>query len=291
MRNLLKADFYKIFKDKLFLALCICIGSLSVVVPLIYMGVDRIAQFDGEEVVHIFGATDLFGVLFSSSSVAGMLIAIFSAIILNRDFKSGVIRNKLTAGKDRTTAYLAALIENLIIGIGFTVVFALIGFVIGLAFLPFSLKENYTVSTELLHLFFTLIINICVLAFHYTLITFFIYGAHSLALAIIIPYVVVNICNTYTSFASLLAVMKLGENPESSLIGFKVLEIMNFYGGKEALLSSILGNDFSVFALTEGVEYSVFDAYHIVGYTLIPLICAGLLNYLGIVIFRKKDLK
>lgn len=291
MRNLLKADFFKIFKDKLFFALCISVGALSVVVPMIYIGIDKIASFGEEVEEHFFSAIDLLGLLFSLTSVVGILVPVFTAIILNRDFRSGVIRNKLTSGKNRTTVYLAALIENLILGIGFTLIFAFIGFIFGLVFLPFSLNENYVISTELLHIFFVLLINICVLAFHCSVITFFIYSTRSLALAIIIPYVFVNVCSTITSLTSMLAMYELSKHPESHLIGFKILEIINFYGGKEALLSSFMSNNFSIFALTGGAEYSIFDVYHIVGYTVIPLVLAGLLNYLGITIFRKKDLK
>ena len=292
MRNLLKADFFRIFKDKLFLALCISVGALSIFTPLVYVGIDRLISIDEEGVTsHLFCAVDLFGMLFSLTSVVGILVPVLTSIILNRDFKNGVIRNKLTSGKNRETTYLAALIENLILEIGFTIVFALIGFIISATFLPFSLKTDYVFSTELLHIFFIFIINICVLAFHCSVITFFIYATRSLALAIIIPYVIVNICSTITSIGSIIAALKLGNNPESQLIGLKIIEIINFYGGKEALLSSFMSNNFSIFALTEGVGYNVFDVYHVVGYTVIPLVFACLLNYLGIIIFRKKDLK
>ena len=57
MFNLLKMDLKRLFKDKLFLVLCILAGVFALITPLLYKGL--FALMEGEDLLGMFSAKDL----------------------------------------------------------------------------------------------------------------------------------------------------------------------------------------------------------------------------------------
>lgn len=121
MINLLKADFYKLVKNKAtYIAFIVCI-LLSLFTVLLYKAIASMGEAVGG--FNISAKALMFGA-FALSTNTGLLIPIFAGIFTISDVRHGTIRNKILFGENRTKVYLS----HLIVSACFSVVSAIISF-------------------------------------------------------------------------------------------------------------------------------------------------------------------
>ena len=130
MSKLFAADMYKIIKSKLTLVLLIIAVGLPVLLVLtsffLQLFAASLTSDPTEEalVSSLFDAKTLMASSFSMTNNLGLIIPIFSAIIVGADLSNGTLRNKIIAGHKRWHIYLSHLLTMII----YDVVAILIGF-------------------------------------------------------------------------------------------------------------------------------------------------------------------
>jgi hypothetical protein len=112
MKNLLKADYYKLFKSKMTYILIIICALLSIFTLLLEVFLKFvIKELDADFPLSIEGRSIMFGTL-SLTNNTGLLIIIFVGIFTLTDIKHGTIRNKILCGENRIKIYLSHLIVS-----------------------------------------------------------------------------------------------------------------------------------------------------------------------------------
>ncbi len=117
MGKLLKADLYRIFKNKLFLAAALLSVAFPVITTLMYLLIDNImpmmSDLTGTAMSGInLSGRELISESFILSSNMGIILPIFITIFIGFDVTGGTLRNKIIAGRSRTSIYFSHLISS-----------------------------------------------------------------------------------------------------------------------------------------------------------------------------------
>ena len=124
MLNLIKADFYRIFKDKVFWIMIIICFSFALLFPVFEFGLASFA--DGTDPYNPFGVS--FTAV-TSMSLNAFIVPIFLLILLSKDVMNGTIRNKVIVGKTRIEIFMSNLVISIIMVLAITIATALIGLI------------------------------------------------------------------------------------------------------------------------------------------------------------------
>jgi ABC-type transport system involved in multi-copper enzyme maturation permease subunit len=146
--NIIKAEFYKLGKAKLFfvcLCLCVVLGSVATVAMKLGIGQgDDLAEttFSGVEMIGF--ALDI------GTPIPQIIIALFIAFFAANEFQSGAIKNYISKGVSRTGLYLSKLavcgMAALVLLIGFMASACVTG-TISLGFDPLGVATFSNVAT------------------------------------------------------------------------------------------------------------------------------------------------
>lgn len=144
MKQLLKADLRRFFKDKLFLVSLIVIGIFAIITPLLFKLIASISInsdiFVGTEldINEFFNAKSLSLNCFNLSSDVGFILTIFLTILICKDFSYGTIRNKVVSGHTRHNIYLSSLITSIIFLVALILGYYLLNLGVSLCLFPFA---------------------------------------------------------------------------------------------------------------------------------------------------------
>lgn len=199
MLNLLKADFYKLFKSKLTYISLIIFIILSLLLIVLYKGISIIGDTYSEG-FEISGKSIMFG-SFSLTNNTGLLIPIFAGIFTISDIKHGTIRNKILFGQNRIKIY----ISNLIVSSFYCVLSALISFLvitIGQAIF-FKYGASFS-SDELLNFIRSLLIGIFSYIFVASISTFFALVTKSTPITVVLTIFICLGLSIISSLSSLI---------------------------------------------------------------------------------------
>lgn len=270
MRSLLKTDLRRILKDKLFLVVCILGTVLASFTPLLYKGLSLIIGMEDELLGLLPHSKNMFFTAFEPGNNFGFILPILLALVLCKDFGYGTVRNKIICGKSRVKIFLSMFFSGTIVMCGMILLHALLTLGIALCFFPYQ-EEAFTADSfgyMMLSLLFSLLIYVFISAF----VCFLSVSMKNAELAVII-YVAANlffkISGGIVSVAALIG--PAFTNFPSEL--FEILQRINLFN------ASYIG---------QGTTYTHTDV-------LCLLIAAftgiGLCLFLGITVFRKKDIK
>ena len=258
MGSILKADFYRIVKDKMFIILCIvCLGA-SVALTTVLGFALRDAELGG-----LLGLGSAFGTaefLSSPSGTFSIVLTIFTAILIAKD--NSTVRNKIICGKSRTEVFFANFIVILTVYMGFALLHLLLSFCVGLIFLPptYFTLEPYQVVLGVLY---KLIGYVAVASF----LSLFLAGLRNTALAIVL-----TLTSSYLlQFLGLILMLVADEKFREFLSVAQYVNIPN-------VIASTF--DANLFTLGSSITYLLTCG------TVI-----GLGIGLGLLAFKKKDLK
>lgn len=125
MRKLLRADFARLFRDKLFyLAIAVLVGF------------EIMAMSEGYRLIHQYHyPITMTEYLFIYFQMFGLVLSVFASLHMGRQYSDGTIRNKLVVGHRRYAVYLAELITMATAAVIMHAVTFLTGYVIGGLFL------------------------------------------------------------------------------------------------------------------------------------------------------------
>ncbi|MBE6535504.1 MAG: hypothetical protein E7677_02650 [Ruminococcaceae bacterium] len=281
MLKLLKVDFKRVFKDKLFLVVCILAGVFAVVTPLLYVaifGSIGVETNEMSETLEALGmainAKSMFFQSFSLGNNLGLILPVLLAIILCKDFAHGTVRNKIISGKSRTSIFLSMYSVCFCVLFGAMVLHALLTMLISLIFFPYQSTEF--VASDIGYFLLSLLFEALIYVFVAALVSFLCACTKNMGLAIVGYVAVVMIMSVLTSILQFGALMvPVADGGDS--VALKVIEFLqdiNLFN-----FSTVIG---------VGTKYS---AREVLCCILSPTILSAGITLLGIFKFKKKDIK
>ncbi len=267
MLNLLKTDLKRVLKDKLFIILCIIAGVFSLITPLLYKGL--YVLMGGDDFLGMFSAKGLFFRSFVPGDNLGLIAPVLVAIALCKDFSHGTVRNKIISGYSRVTIFLSIFLASLIILCAVMLASGLLTLAFSLCFFDYQ-DQAFTwkdFGYLLLSIGFEMLVYCFIAAFTAFLCVFM----KNVGL-VIVGYVGIAFLFTIIGAVTAIAV----EFPsEMSKFGYETLCFIN---NANLFSSTIIG----------GGSYGWRELLYILTPTLGG---SALFVWLGVVVFKKKDLK
>ena len=276
MLNLLKTDLKRIFKDKLFLIVCLIGVGLSIFTTGLFAGMEGLIEetLENEIFVFSFDSKSLTFNAFSPLNDFGLILPIFIAIIIYKDFSYGTIRNKIISGNSRMNIYLSILLSTII-----TISICILGYSLltfGFSSIFFDYSQVISFGEDFLYFISSLFFAVLCYTFIAVLISFACIIFNNVGIAIVAYFGVAFICTI------LFSIIGVGINALSSEAGNEVvvsiLETINYLNVFN-LLGSVIG---------KGTVYELKEVLFII---LSVIFYNSLIISLGIVLFNKKDLK
>ena len=275
MIDLLKADLKRAVKDKLFIVLSIIAVVFAFITPLLYKFIFEIMEVDVESMQELdailgtINAKTMFFGAFSLSNNFGLILPLFVAIIICKDFSSGTIRNKIICGKSRASIYFSLLITCGILICFFILAHAILTLLISLMF--FDYQQTEFTASDFGYLMASIGLEFIIYLFVSVILTFFITSMKNMGLSIVCYFAfsfLMIIIGSVTQTASMFV--------DVDTVTFKFLEFFN------------VSNPFMGVAIGSGVSYDIKTILYII---LPNVIFSVIIVILGLIIFKKRDLK
>jgi hypothetical protein len=140
MKNLLRADIYRVMKSKLTLVALILALAFPVLIVLLYAGLGAIMDLDPEiaGTVTLFNANSIIGSAYSMTNNLGLVVPAFAGILVCLDYTNGTLRNKIIAGNRRTAVYMSHLTVSVLFSVVIITIYAAVTAGLALIFFPFD---------------------------------------------------------------------------------------------------------------------------------------------------------
>ena len=281
MLRLLKVDFKRVLKDKLFLVMCILAVVFAAVTPLLYVAIfGTLGVETGEmgEMLDALGmsinAKSMFFQSFSLGNNLGLILPVLLAIILCKDYSHGTVRNKIISGNSRTSIFLSMYSTCFTVLFGVITLHALLTLLISLIFFPY--QSTAFVASDIGYFFLSLLFEALLFLFVAALVSFLCACTKNMGLAIVGYVAIVMIMSVVTSILQFGAIMLPVADGESSfaLNAVEFLQDINVFN-----FAAVIG---------VGTKYSVRE---ILCCVLSPVISTIGLTAFGIFKFKSKDIK
>lgn len=281
MLKLLKVDFKRVLKDKLFLVMCILAVVFAAVTPLLYvaiLGTLGVETGEMSEMLDALGmsinAKSMFFQSFSLGNNLGLILPVLLAIILCKDYSHGTVRNKIISGNSRTSIFMSMYSICFCVLFGVITLHALLTLLISLIFFPYQSTDF--VASDIGYFFLSLLFEALLFLFVAALVSFLCACTKNMGLAIVGYVAIVMIMSVVTSILQFGAIMLPVADGESSfaLKAVEFLQDINVFN-----FAAVIG---------VGTKYSVRE---ILCCVLSPVISTAALIFLGIFKFKSKDIK
>lgn len=277
MTGLIKLDFKRVLKDKLFLVVGILAVVFAVITPLLYLMIfGTMEQIDPvtEELLagYITAKGQFFGA-FSFGNNLGLIAPLLIGIILFKDFNYGTIRNKIITGRSRASIFLATFIVCFVALFGIVLAHALLTLVICLPF--FDYQATPFVLADLWYFLESLLFQMLVYLFVAAFVSYLCATAKNLGLVIVLYVAVVLGCSMIAGILQIVQIaIEVQPEKETTAAILEFVQRINIFNS-----SATIGL---------GTSYETKDVWY---YVLTPIVyTVGLLGF-GMWKFSKKDLK
>lgn len=274
MRGLIKADFRRVFKDKLLLVMGILAVVFAAITPLLYalMFSDMGIEEDPMISTFITGKSQFFSA-FSIGNNLGLIAPVLLGIALCKDFSFGTVRNKIIAGKSRSAIYLSLFVTCATVLTVVMVGHALI--TLGISLIFFDYQPTAFTLSDFWYFLESLAFEILILLWVAALLSYLCTCMKNVGLVIVL----------YIAVSFVLAI--------AGSIVQVVLAVLETTGGNETLADILKFVDrinvgTAALYIGTGTKYTLEDVL----YHTVPVI-AGILGFTGLGLwqFNKKDLK
>ena len=268
MLSLLKIDFKRVLKDKLFMVLAILALVFAVISPLLYKVLFSLLEAEEFAGMVVDGKMMFFS-SFSAGNNLGLIAPILVMIALCKDFSFGTIRNKIISGKTRAQIFISLFITCFVITWGVILAHALV--TLGFSLLFFDYQSTPFTAADFNYFISSLALQMLIWFFICAIMALLIVLMKNAGLAVVTYAAVMFI---FTIFGSIVqAALMMPDFIDQATMS--ALECLN---GSNPFVNSI----------GLGTSYQVKDVlYMLIPCTVGSILCIGL----GIVGFNKKDLK
>lgn len=274
MTELFRADLKRVLKDKLLLVMGILAVVFALITPLLYAAIFSMdGLLDDPMFSSLVSAKSQFFQSFSMTNNLGLIAPVLLAIVLCKDFSFGTVRNKVISGKSRVSIYLSLFAVCALV---LSAVILLSAFVsLGVSLIFFDYQPGPFTFADFGYFMASLAFQLLVLLFMAALLSLLCACTKNVGSAIVL----------YVAITFLLVLV-------GSVIQM-VCSVLQITGKNEQLVEVLLVVDRlnvgrAAGYIGAGTSYTWKDVLYL---TLVPL--AGILGFtgLGILRFRKKDLK
>ncbi len=273
MGNLIKSDFKRVLKDKLFLVVCILGIVFALITPLLYMLIVGGADSALELLPIDISAKTNFFESFAPGNNLGLIAPVLLAIILCKDFSFGTVRNKIIAGKTRTSIFMSMYVVCFVVLWAVILLHALLTLTVSLLF--FDYQSGGFHIEDFWYLMESIAFEVLIYLFIAALICWLCATMKNVGLVIVL-FVAINFVLTMVASILQLCVMFL----EADAASENTLNILKF-------LQKINIFNYSL-SIGTGTKYTTEDVLY---NTLVPVLSTAALLTLGCVKFNRKDLK
>ena len=260
--------------------MCIIAAVFAIITPVLYIiilsvsGGSEIEEYLAMEMLgSVFSAKTQFFSAFSIGNNFGLIAPVLLAIVLCKDFSFGTIRNKIIAGKKRSSIFMSLFITCSTVFVGIMLFHSF--FTLGVSLIFFDYQSTAFTLGDLRYFLVSLLFEILVLLFISALLSYLCANMKNVGLAIVL-YVAISFALVMIGSVvqvALAAIMPINVNETVSA----VLEFIDKINIGTASSRIGVGNTYSF----EDVLYNTLPS--VIG-------IAGFLG-LGILKFKKKDLK
>lgn len=277
MNKLIKLDFKRVFRDKLFLVVCILAVVFAVITPLLYIvifgSMGEIDQITQEILSGYITAKGQFFSAFSFGNNLGLIAPLLIGVILFKDFTFGTIRNKIIGGHSRISIFLSTFVVCFVALFGVVLAHALLTLVICLPF--FDYQSTPFAMPDLWYFFESLLFQMLVYLFVSAFISYLCATQKNIGLIIVLYIAVVLGCSMIAGILQVVVLtVEMQPNMEDAVAILEFLQRINIFNS-----SATIGL---------GTSYEVEDVWY---YVLTPIaFTLGLLGC-GMWKFSRKDLK
>ena len=277
MNKLLKIDFHRVFKDKLFLVACILAVAFAIITPALYLVLwSTMGDMDAITKELLAGYVNAKGQFFSAFSFGnnlGVIAPLLIGIILFKDNSFGTVRNKIISGYSRLSIGVSNFIVCFTTLFGLMLVHALMTLGFCLPFFDYQSTPFTTADFWYLleSLFFQMLVYLFVSVFVSCLCT----TKKNVGIMIVLYIAVVF---GFSMIAGILQVILLfiEEMPDMG----KLVKVLDFFQRINIFNSSAM--------IGIGTEYSAKDVWY---YVLTPIVSSiGVFGW-SLWRFSKKDLR
>ena len=143
MINLLNANFIRLRKNKIFWILTIF--SIGVSLCIVFAQYHQMIKY-GDEI-------QVAQLLLNYSTLAGVVIAIFTSLFVGVEYSDGGIRNKIIIGHKRINIYLSSLVTNMIISIFYYILYMIMIVSLGIPLFGIGTVPISIILTKILIIF------------------------------------------------------------------------------------------------------------------------------------------
>lgn len=274
MTKLIKADFIRVFKDKLMLITLIIAAGFSLITPLLYAVIFKSTEsFSDMGIENLVSAKSQFFQSFSIGNNMGLIAPVLLSIILWKDFSFGTVRNKIIAGNSRTSIFMSLF--TVCSAATLIVMFVHAFLTLGISLIFFDYQPTEFTPNDFGYFMASLLFDVVLMLFISAMISWLCASSKSLGLVIVLYVAITFILVMVGSIVQVVSeVLKFTPGNE------KTVEILDF-------VSRInVGN--STMYVGAGTTYTLEDVLYI----LLPPV-AGIAGFLGLglIKFNKKDLK
>ncbi len=266
MFELFKTDLKRIIKDKLFLVAVIIAAGFALLNPLMNKFIFALFSEMDEGMLEMMelNAKSLFFGAFSPSNNLGLIAPILLGIVVCKDFSYGTVRNKIISGKSRTAIFLSYFLSC---GTVLCVLMFLHAFLtLGTSLLFFEYQAAPFTGKDFGYLVVSLLLELLVYASIAALTCFLCVTMKNAGLAVVL-YVAANFL--FTIIGGVIVAARMSSSSE----------ILRFLDCANIFMGSYIG------------VVASYEWFGILAVLLGSLGMTALCLTLGIVIFRKKDLK
>lgn len=261
MVKLLKTELYKVRKVKsIKIALIVALVFALFNVFIMKIAERLIENMEIPEGINFtFEATgrSVFLNSFNLANNFGLIIPIIICLYIGQEFSYGTIRNKLIGGARRSDIYLANMLISFLIGLVLLLIYAGLGLLLSFPILGYG--KAFTTSE---FLFVLKVFGLGCLLFFF-----------SISLSVFLTFVMKN--QAYALLANIIILM----------VGSVIMTLVGLNPNLDKLFSFI--PFYQAIKLSSGL----IDTGLILKIVIINIISIGALNLVGIVIFKKADLK
>lgn len=253
MYNLIKVEFYKLRKNRSFWTLLLALAALSIVYPLLY-------YFDyktsGEP--QIKGAEFLFHFISGNAYVIKLAVAVLAGFFISNEYSSGVMKTIASSGNTRGRLFTAKLI-------------------------------GFSVGTMALSLVFPFVSTVTV-----TLLSGF--GELPEGNTLLFILRVLGLTLLYaTGFAAIGSLFTVILTDSGKTIGFTMIFFLIIDTALASLGSKIdffkTLYDYSIFKLIGEIGTPVISNSDLPTLLLAPLLTFAIAGFLGVLVYRRKEIK
>lgn len=270
MSRLLRADIYRVMKNRLTLIALILALGFPVLVVLLYAGIGLIEGDMGGSM--LLNANSIIGSAYSLSNNIGLVIPAFAGILVCTDYTNGTLRNKVIAGNRRGAIYMSHLIVSILFSVTVITVYAAVTAGLALIFFPFTKDPSMDLGREILYFAVNGTMSFAFVATFSTML--------AMTMRSIAPTIIFTIVFSMLLLIVSSVVMMIDYEPYKYAVYF----IPTFAGNFFTL------NSFSLFGLIGGVQEVSKDLIFAEG--MLSYVFFGAVHtVIGLLVFAKRDVR